>query len=130
MRISDWSSDVCSSDLVVASGDQYLAYVTQGRSNVPLRVSSDWTTWSKPVDVLPVLPPWARPGRTWAPAVALRDGEWVLYFTAWHAGSGRQCIGPGTAPTPYGPFEPSPEPIVCQLELGGSIRSDEQTSEL
>src|SRR3546814_20395336 len=84
MRISDWSSDVCSSDLVVASGDQYLAYFTQGRSNVPLRVSSDWTTWSKPVDVLPVLPPWTRPGRTWAPAVAQRAGDWVLFFTAWH----------------------------------------------
>ena len=27
----------------------------------------------------------------------------------------------GTAATPYGPFEPSPEPIVCQLDLGGSI---------
>lgn len=106
---------------LVTWGDDYLAYFTQGRSNVPLRVSSDWTTWSKPVDVLPVLPAWARPGRTWAPAVAQRDGAWVLYFTAWHAGSGRQCIGTGTAPTPYGPFEPSPEPIVCQLGLGGSI---------
>ncbi|MFP5489238.1 MAG: glycoside hydrolase family 43 protein [Acidimicrobiia bacterium] len=106
---------------LVTWGDQYLAYFTQGRSNVPLRLSSDWTTWSKPVDVLPVLPPWARPGRTWAPAVALRDGEWVLYFTAWHAGSGRQCIGTGIAASPIGPFEPSPEPIVCQLGLGGSI---------
>ena len=106
---------------VIASGDQYLAYFTQGRSNVPMRNSTDWTTWSKPVDVLPVLPAWARPGRTWAPAVAPRDGEWVLYFSAWHARSGRQCIGTGTAATPYGPFEPSPEPIVCQLALGGSI---------
>jgi hypothetical protein len=106
---------------VVTWGDEYLAYFTQGRSNVPMRVSTDWTTWSKPVDVLPVLPAWARSGRTWAPAVAARGGEWVLYFTAWHAGSGRQCIGTGTAATPYGPFEPSPEPIVCQLILGGSI---------
>ncbi len=106
---------------VIASGSEYLAYFTQGRSNVPLRASTDWTTWSKPTDVLPVLPAWARSGRTWAPAVAQRDGRWVLYFTAWHASSGRQCIGTGTATTPYGPFEPSPQPIVCQLELGGSI---------
>lgn len=106
---------------VIASGNEYLAYFTQGRSNVPLRVSTDWTAWSKPTDVLPGLPAWARPGRTWAPAVAERDGRWVLYFTAWHASSGRQCIGTGTATTPYGPFEPSPQPIVCQLELGGSI---------
>jgi len=106
---------------VIASDGEYLAYFTQGRSNVPLRVSTDWTTWSKPTDVLPELPAWARPGRTWAPAVAERDGRWVLYFTAWHARSGRQCIGTATATTPYGPFEPSSKPVVCQLELGGSI---------
>lgn len=106
---------------VVRDDDQYLAFFTQGRSNVPLRVSTDWESWSKPVDVLPVLPSWARPGRTWAPAVAETDGVWVLYFTAWHASSGRQCIGSATAASPHGPFDPSAEPLVCQLDLGGSI---------
>lgn len=53
--------------------------------------------------------------------MAERDGQWVLYFSAWHADSARQCIGTGTAATPYGPYEPSDGPIVCQLDLGGSI---------
>lgn len=106
---------------VVADGALYLGYFTQGRSNVPLRTTSDWETWSKPVDVLPVLPSWARPGRTWAPAVLERNGGWVLYFSAWDVASGRQCIGAATAATPYGPFAPSGNPVVCQLALGGSI---------
>lgn len=106
---------------VLADGDRLLLYSTQGRSNVPLRTSTDWQTWGRPVDVLPVLPGWAQPGRTWAPAV-LRVGDgWVLYFTAWHAESGRQCIGSATAPTPEGPFSPVQAPTVCQLDLGGSI---------
>lgn len=106
---------------LLADGTRYVAYFTQGRSNVPLRISNDWREWTKPVDALPVLPGWARRGRTWAPAVLGTGGRWVLYFTAWHAGSGRQCIGAGTAATPDGPFEPTQDPVVCQLDLGGSI---------
>jgi hypothetical protein len=40
----------------------------------------------------------------------------VLYFSALHAASGRQCIGAALAPGPDGPFEPRAEPLACADE--------------
>jgi Glycosyl hydrolases family 43/Domain of unknown function (DUF4214) len=109
--------------VVVAPDGGYRAYSTQiGMLNVPARRSTDLASWSQPWDAMPTLPPWAEWGRTWAPGViGWPNGAWHLYFTARHAESDRQCIGVATAANPDGPFAPGPEPLVCQLDLGGSI---------
>jgi beta-xylosidase len=72
-------------------------------------------------DALPRLPDWAGPGFTWAPAVTHSDIGWVLAFTARHAASGRQCIGVATSPVVGGPYSPAAEPLVCDIDRGGSI---------
>jgi hypothetical protein len=91
--------------------------------NVPTKSSDDLVDWSTfHGDALPELPAWATPGHTWAPAAAHISGRWVLYFTARHTASGRQCIGVAVASDPVGPFAPVGDaPIVCQTDLGGSI---------
>lgn len=91
--------------------------------NVPVRSSPDLGDWSTfHGDALPDLPDWATAGFTWAPGVAHIADQWVLYFTARHTASGRQCIGAATADDPTGAFVPSSsEPLICQLSLGGSI---------
>jgi beta-xylosidase len=92
--------------------------------NVPVRSSSDLTDWTSAfaADALPSLPGWAVEGRTWAPGVARISGRWVMYFTARHAASGRQCIGVATSQSPSGPYVPhGAQPLICQLSRGGSI---------
>ena len=53
---------------VLQVGGSYWAYSTgsAGR-NLQVMSSPDLRTWTVPVDPLPVLPSWARPGFTWAP---------------------------------------------------------------
>lgn len=46
---------------------------------------------------------------------------WVLAFTALHAASGRQCIGVATSSVVGGPYDPAAEPLVCDIDRGGSI---------
>jgi hypothetical protein len=50
------------------------------------------------------------------------DG-YVMWFTARLAGRSpeTQCIGRAVGSDPLGPFTPEPEPVVCQLDRGGSI---------
>ena len=49
----------------------YYAYATNGGgSNVQTAFSSNLAEWTAGDDALPLLPAWARAGRTWAPAVA------------------------------------------------------------
>lgn len=112
---------------VLSVGATYYAYSTnQGAyGNVPTaksaRVDGGWTRVG---DALPQLPSWAKPGRTWAPGVAqVASNRYVLYFTAWHRVSGRQCIGAATATKPTGPFVPTSQntPLVCPLSQGGAI---------
>jgi Glycosyl hydrolases family 43 len=92
-----------------------------GFLNVPAATADDLAAWSPPIDALPVLPDWAEWGRTLAPSALERPGGFVLYFAALSRATGRQCIGAATAEA-TGPFVPaSPEPLVCQAELGGSI---------
>lgn len=119
---------------VLAHGGRFLAYATNmhdDRANVPMAFSTDLITWNLLAvpnnpdafhDALPTLPAWAQRGLTWAPEVIGIGDRFVLYFTARHRASGRQCIGTATARDPRGPFIPSPgEPIVCQRALGGTI---------
>ncbi|MFP5370507.1 MAG: family 43 glycosylhydrolase, partial [Actinomycetes bacterium] len=105
----------------------YYAYATQiwQQTNVQVTVSTDLKTWSAPTEALPTLGSWATTGNTWAPGALRRGDQFLLYYTATHAASGRQCIGVATSATPTGPFtDSSPAPLVCQLALGGSIDAD------
>jgi beta-xylosidase len=108
---------------VLVSGGGYWAYSTgsAGR-NLQAMSSSDLRTWTAPVDPLPVLPSWARPGWTWAPGVLPIGGVFRMYYTVRDGASGRQCISVATAASPAGPFtDASTGPLVCQLTNGGSI---------
>lgn len=106
-------------------GERYYAYATNtGSTNVQAAVSDDLVTWSALPDALPTLPPWAEPGRTWAPEVTTSaDGQsYVMYMTADDRASDKQCIGVATSSAPEGPFESaSDQPLICQLDEGGSI---------
>lgn len=106
-------------------GTTYYAYATNSGRNLPWATApapdGPWTVQG--TDALPTLGAWAQPGRTWAPDVSRRsDGQFLLYYTAWHRASGRQCIGAALATAPGGPFTPvGTQPLVCTLNDGGSI---------
>ena len=110
---------------ILRVGPTYYLYATQPwqeSTNVPLRVSADLVHWRSIGDAMPSLPPWAAPGRTWAPSILVRAGRYVMYFTADQASSGRQCIGTATSRSPAGPFVPTNRIVECQVaEHGGSI---------
>ena len=91
--------------------------------NVPVVTSADFVHWSAPVDALPVLPPWAEHGFTWAPDLHRFGATYALYFTAMLHGSvpPTECIGSAFATSPTGPFTARPTPIICQLDMGGDI---------
>lgn len=95
-------------------------------TRIPARTATSLAAWTPGPDALPTQPVWADPGSGWssywAPAVHQFGATWVMYFTAPHAGSGRQCIGVASATAPTGPYVPDDSgPIVCQPALGGSI---------
>jgi hypothetical protein len=97
----------------------WLFTTNTGHGNVPA-----WT-WADGhlvvTDALPTLPSWARPGETWAPAATRSAaGGWVLAFTA-ATHDGHQCIGVATSSHLGGPYRPEDEPLVCDVERGGSI---------
>lgn len=98
---------------VLRAADGYHAYASNGEGNVQQLRSRDLARWERLPDALPRLPAWVAPGRTWAPSVVERGGKWVLYFSAQHAASGRQCIGAAVADHPSGPFAGSAEPLAC-----------------
>jgi beta-xylosidase len=114
-------------DVVALDGGGFAAFATGGLGlNLRVAYSADlvdWTTQNR--DVLPRLPGWASPGRTWAPEVvaASEPGSgYVMYVTAQDTASGRQCIGVATAATIDDDFVPaSDEPLVCPVEEGGAI---------
>lgn len=108
---------------ILKVGHTYHAYSTNsGNDNVPHAISRDLRHWERAGDALPVLPGWAKAGRTWAPEVAHIGHRFVLYFTATDRASGRQCIGAGVASSPSGPFrDTASRPLVCQEAEGGSI---------
>jgi beta-xylosidase len=90
---------------------------------VPVLRSSDLVRWRPAGDALPALGSWALTGKTWAPEVLqLRDGTFVLYYTALSLNPGSQCLGSAVATSPEGPFvDESARPLVCQAAEGGSI---------
>jgi len=112
--------------VLIDEGHYYL-YASQAGwddASIPLRVSDEIGHWpGPPIDVLPVLPAWAAHGRTWAPDVRRIGDRYVLYLTALMQGVSpdTQCIGVATADRPEGPFDPFPDPLVCQRDRHGSI---------
>ena len=116
-----------SDPFVTVAGGRYVLVTSGGAApdpvNVPLSTSTDFTHWTPAVDALPVLPPWAERGFTWAPDLHRFGSTYALYFTAQVAGRSpqTQCIGSAFAPSPTGPFTASPVPFVCQLDQGGTI---------
>jgi arabinan endo-1,5-alpha-L-arabinosidase len=110
---------------VLSTGGEYYAYATNGSGfNVQLATSTDLEQWT-PVatDVLPLLPGWSTPGKTWAPDVSEPvPGSFVMYFTVANTSPQLQCIGVATATDPEGPFTPAGTgPIVCPPDEGGAI---------
>jgi beta-xylosidase len=116
---------------VLPHNGEFLAYATNPEGaavNVPVARSPDLTSWAfvragKDLhDAMPVLPPWAREGWTWAPEVLAHGNGYLLYFTAKERRSGLQCVGVARASDPLGPFvSAAAEPLICQRELGGTI---------
>jgi beta-xylosidase len=108
---------------VLRVGAVYFAYATNaGPTNVQVMTSPDLVHWKAAGDALPQLPPWAGPGRTWAPVVLPRDRGFVLFYTVREQRSGRQCISVASARRPEGPFvDTGAPPLVFQLDRGGSI---------
>ena len=116
-----------SDPFLTVAGGRYVLVTSGGAApdpvNVPLSTSTDFTHWSPPVDALPVLPPWAAPGFTWAPDLHRFGSTYALYFTAQVANHTpqTQCVGSAFASSPTGPFTAAPTPFVCQLDQGGTI---------
>jgi F0F1-type ATP synthase membrane subunit b/b' len=108
---------------VLTTGDGYVAYATNAiGGHVQAIRSPDLERWEWIGEVLPHLPAWADPHRTWAPSVIRLGDRWAMYYTARHAGHRRQCISVAFSDRPDGPFvDWSPEPLVCQHERNGSI---------
>jgi glycosyl hydrolase family 43 len=107
---------------LVRDGAVWRVFTTQTFwSTVPAWESKDMVTWTKTADAMPTLPAWARAGQTWAPDVVELDGRWVLFFSALYGNTDLHCIGSAVASTAGGPYQPSPDPIVCELDEGGSI---------
>ena len=108
---------------VLRVDDRYYAYATQTAGmNVQVMVSSDLDRWSHLGDALPKLPTWAGPGRTWSPAVLLREHGYVLFVAVRDESSGRQHIAMAASSQPEGPFvPPSTAPFLTQADRGGCI---------
>jgi beta-xylosidase len=116
---------------VLRHGNEFLAYATNangGQANVQMASSTNLVDWAlirdggRLHDAMPVLPPWARGGFTWAPEVLRTDSGFILYFTAKDRSSGLQCIGAATSSDPRGPFTSNAAgPVICQRDLGGTI---------
>lgn len=107
---------------VALFGHTYYAYATNSvAGNIQIISSADLNHWTSVGNALPSLPGWAKANLTWAPSVTLRNGSYLMYYTAEFA-PGTQCISVATAGSPQGPFtDNSVLPLECQQSLGGSI---------
>jgi beta-xylosidase len=109
---------------VIAVGDTYYAFATNGPlGNIQTLRSTDLVSWDQVGDALPSLPEWSRPGKVWAPEVAVHaPHRYVAYYTTADNASNRQCVGVAVASKPEGPYvDKSTKPLICQADEGGSI---------
>ena len=108
---------------VLRVGATWWGYATgTGFAHLQVRSSPDLSSWSAPADALPLLPGWASPGYSWAPAVTASGSGYLMYYSVRDARNGRQCLSVATSTTPAGPFsDVSVVPLTCQTGSGGSI---------
>jgi arabinan endo-1,5-alpha-L-arabinosidase len=111
---------------VLRVGDTFYAYATNAAANnIRTAYSKDLVHWMPLNDALPNLPDWATRefGYVWAPDVSKVGDKYLMYFVAHFAidKGGTQCIGTAISDKPDGVFDPTDEPIVCQIAQGGSI---------
>ncbi len=125
---------------VIRVGSTYYAYSTNvlgfwgSYINLPVLQSTDLETWSLVADGLrysnsaPSYGSWVDPseeGRIWAPGVEQFGSKFVVYYTAPHAASGKQCVGRAVSSSPTGPFvDNTSSPLKCQTSEGGTIDAD------
>ncbi|KAI4267228.1 MAG: hypothetical protein LQ337_008445 [Flavoplaca oasis] len=104
----------------------YAFSTTNGKQNIPIATSptftSDWTIL-KNRDALPKLPKWTT-GNIWAPSITRlsSNGLFILYFSGTsETDTSKHCIGAAISRTITGPYTPSPDPLICDLQAGGAI---------
>lgn len=106
---------------LIKQGDTYVLFSTGGK--IPIRRSSDLTTWQRGADALPEIPAWATEivpehKGCWAPDIAYFDGEYHLYYSVSTFGKNRSCIGLATNVT-----LDSADPGYAWKDQGEVIRS-------
>lgn len=115
---------------ILEAGDEYYAFATNtaGFHVQAASAPSPEGPWRQLPDALPALPAWIGPGpngslNIWAPDVSARnDGTFLMYYTAFHAANGKQCVGAAVASAPSGPYTPTgPEPLICARSQGDVI---------
>jgi hypothetical protein len=113
---------------VVWGDDRWYAFATNaGNRNVQMSTSTDLFSWTSPVDAVPTLPSWAKPGYTWAPTVAKIGTQWVMYVSIVGVFTGH-CIDRLVAPAAGGPYAPvDGGPLVCD-QTGGNGAIDPSVS--
>ncbi|KAI4723398.1 Arabinanase/levansucrase/invertase [Aureobasidium sp. EXF-10727] len=101
--------------------------------NVQVAQSSDFNSWSVTgADALPTVGAWVDPNAgnqgaaVWAPSVSKgKKGQYIMTYSAAVKGSpGKHCVGAAVATQPQGPYTPQATPLVCPLDQGGAIDSD------
>jgi putative cell wall-binding protein len=116
---------------VVRVGTTYYAFTTGttwGNRIGVLTSSSPTTGWRTLTGktfgstALPSIPSWQQADTQWAPGVFAWNNRWVMFYAAKSKANGHWCLSVATASAPAGPYsDGSAGPLVCQLDLGGSI---------
>jgi beta-xylosidase len=117
---------------MIQVGSSYYLYLSTPLGNLTRHITvvsgtpGNWD-WADARDAMPVVPAWAAPNtvafQIWEPEVFTFGSTFVMYTSPAVANYSptSHCIGVATSNSPLGPFVPSPQPIVCQLALGGDI---------
>jgi len=108
---------------VLVDGKTFYGYATNGNMrNVQEIKSKDLVHWTLGNDALPVTPRWVD-SNVWAPDVyKLKNGTFVMFYSAHDSSLNVECLGRATSKNPAGPFiDRSAKPYLCQSSLGGDI---------
>ncbi|KAJ3125784.1 hypothetical protein HK100_010602 [Physocladia obscura] len=119
------AQDFADPSIMLDSGGTWYAVATSGNGKTVQQASSqDFYHWTIINDALPAVGAWVDPTNTgiWAPEVRqLGQGSYVMYYTGKLPGQNSHCIGTATASTPAGPYNPAPNPLICNVAQGGVI---------
>lgn len=107
------------------------AFATNNRKEPPelihiqVATSYDNETWNviEGHDALPRAAAWETGLRIWAPDVKqLPDGRFLLYYAgATKVDPNTHCVGAALSDEVTGPYEPLPDPLICDMSIGGVI---------